>query len=170
MKQITTSAETSRPQIARGIKVTLKYAARAPWRQTILDFGAGKYYYARDLVESKGHIYLAYDPYNRSESQNRYALTRAMEECDIITVNNVLNVLDAPHIIHSVLAQIELIAHNNTTVIITVYEGDRSGKGKYTKCGFQHNWKLKQYIPYIKAHFDNVEIHDNAIFATKKRE
>lgn len=168
MKQITTSAETSRPQVARGIKVALKYAA--PWEQIILDFGAGKYDLGRDYVESKGYIYLAYDPYNRSEAENRYALAVAMKHCDIITVNNVLNVLDAPHITHSVLAQIELLTSSNTTVIFTVYEGNGSGKGEYTKCGFQLNWKLKQYIPYIEAHFDTVEIHDNAIFATKKRE
>lgn len=168
MKQITTSAETSRPQIARGLKLAMKTAA--PWRQIVLDFGAGKYNFGRDYVESMGHIYLAYDPYNRSETQNRYALTRAMENCDIITVNNVLNVLDAPHITHSVLAQIELIAHNDTKIIFTIYEGDKSGKGRYTKCGFQKNWKLEQYVPYIEAHFDTVEIHENAIFATKKRE
>lgn len=168
MKQKVTSAETSRPQIARGIKIAIQNAA--PWRQVVLDFGAGKYNNAKDYVESMGHIYLAYDPYNRSESQNRYALTRAMEHCDIITVNNVLNVLDAPHITHSVLAQIELIADYNTIVIFTVYEGNKSGRGKYTKCGFQMNWKTKQYITYIKAHFENVEIHNNAIFATKKRE
>lgn len=165
MKQITTSAETSRPQIARGIKIAMKYAA--PWKQTVLDFGAGKYNNARDYIEAQGHIYLAYDPYNRSENENRYALTRAMEQCDIITVNNVLNVLDSPHITHSVLAQIELIATAETTVIFTVYEGNKSGKGKYTKCGFQMNWKLEQYIPYIKAHFSNVEIRERAIFATK---
>lgn len=168
MKQITTSAETSRPQIARGIKVALQNAA--PWEQIILDFGAGKYNYAKEHVEAQGHIYLAYDPYNRSEAENRYALAVAMKHCDIITVNNVLNVLDAPHITHSVLAQIELLASSNTTVIFTVYEGDKSGKGRYTKCGYQMNWKLEQYIPYIEAHFDTVEIHDNAIFATKKRE
>jgi hypothetical protein len=168
MKQTTTSAETSRPQIARGIKLAMKYAA--PWAEVLLDFGAGKYNHGRDFVESMGHIYLAYDPYNRSEAENRYALAIAMKHCDIITVNNVLNVLDAPHIVHSVLAQIELIASSNTTVIFTVYEGDKTGKGKYTKCGFQMNWKLEQYIPYIEAHFENVGIHDNAIFATKKRE
>lgn len=165
MKQTTTSAETSRPQIARGIK--LVYKNPPPWYMVILDFGAGKYNNAREYVESNGDTYLAYDPYNRSEEENRHALAKAMEHCDIITVNNVLNVLDAPHITHSVLAQIELIASTKTTVIFTVYEGDRSGKGKYTKCGFQMNWKLKQYVPYIKAHFETVEIKNNAIYAKK---
>lgn len=168
MKQITTSAETSRPQIARGIKIAMQQAP--PWGQVLLDFGAGKYDMAQHYVESKGHVYLAYDPYNRSEAENRYALAVAMKHCDIITANNVLNVLDAPHITHSVLAQIELIASSNTTVIFTVYEGDKSGRGKYTKCGFQMNWKKEQYIPYIEAHFESVEIHNGAIFAKKKRE
>lgn len=168
MKQITTSAETSRPQIARGIKIALQNAA--PWKQIILDFGAGKYSLAQDFVEESGHIYLAYDPYNRSEAENRYALAIAMKHCDIITVNNVLNVLDAPHIVHSVLAQIELIASSNTTVIFTVYEGNKSGRGEYTKCGYQMNWKLEKYLPYILAHFETAEIHNNAIFASKRRE
>ena len=165
MKQVVTSAETSRPQVSRGIRLALEGVM--PWKQVILDFGAGKYNYAMHEVEEAGHVYLGYDPYNRSEEYNRYAITRAMEHCDIIVCSNVLNVLDSPHLVNGVLAQIELIATKNTQVIFTVWEGDRSGRGKYTKNGFQANQKLKFYLLYIKAHFKVAEIHNNAIYATK---
>lgn len=138
-----------------------------PWEQVILDFGAGKYNYAGMAVTEAGHFYLAYDPYNLSEAENRHSIALACKHVDIIVCANVLNVLDAPHLVHGVLSQIELIASKNTMIIFTVWEGDKSGKCKYTKNGFQANWKLKQYVPYIKAHFETVEIHDNAIFATK---
>lgn len=165
MKQLVKSAETSRPQVSRGIRLALKSAM--PWRQVILDFGAGKFNYAWQEVEQAGHIYLPYDPFNRSETLNRYAIQRACEHVDIIVCANVLNVLEAPHLVHGVLSQIELIASKDTMIIFTVWEGDKTGKFKYTKNGFQANQKLKFYLPYIKAHFKVAEIHENAIFATK---
>lgn len=165
MKQKVTSAETSRPQVSRGIKLALESAM--PWMQYILDFGCGKYTLAEHVVREAGHVYLPYDPYNRDEATNRWSICNAVKHCDIIVCSNVLNVLDSPHLVHSVIAQIELIATKNTQVIFTVWEGDRSGRGKYTKNGFQANQKLNFYLLYIKEHFNIAEIHNNAIYATK---
>ena len=128
--------------------------------KVILDYGCGKYNRFKELIESWDIAYYGYDPYNRTEQENEIAL-----KCkpDLITCCNVLNVIDNDKTLKGILTH---IASFGCSVIISVYEGNKSGKGNVSKkdC-YQRNQKSEEYIPLIKEIFSNVRRKGNIIFA-----
>ena len=53
------------------------------------------------------------------------------------------------------------------TVYISVYEGNRTGVGKYTSKGYQQNKKTADYLPLVKSVFPNAFVKNGIIRATK---
>ena len=140
--------------------------------RTNLDLGGGKYDTATDFLKEKGVTNLIYDPFNRPEEHNKRVLNHAMiHGVDHCTISNVLNVIDCFEARQAVLQLAWNTLIDGHFCFITVYEGDRSGKGKATKkdC-WQNNMKLKDYIDEVKAVFGNAYIENGMIVAYKEEQ
>ena len=126
--------------------------------ETIMDYGCGKFNNAKDFVEGMGFKWLGYDKFNRSYGENikfvDYLLGRA---ADIMVCSNVLNVIDNEEEIARIA---RIICNYSNHYFVTVYEGDKSGKGRVTKndC-YQRNESIKEYLKY----FPNAVVYKGVI-------
>lgn len=151
MKQSVTSANTSinknRMPAVYG-KIQLVDGDR------VLDYGCGRYtehlyHHCKENLAG----FFPFDPFNVPEWKNR--LSREQLEnrpATIGVMSNVLNVIDSDGAIREAISDaLSLISHRGK-LYITVYEGDKSGVGKYTSAdSFQRNMKLKEYLPMLKG-------------------
>lgn len=105
----------------------------------ILDYGCGRYFDNYDTFK-KADV-SGYDPYNRPDE------TVLHKHFDFVLCSNVLNVIAESEVRQSVLEQMKELGD---TVLISVYEGDRSGKARQTKpdC-YQLNRNRGDYIPEL---------------------
>lgn len=119
----------------------------------ILDYGCGK---GMSKAYCETHynnckVFL-YDPFHGFDETYEFCEGCAKSDKNIITCNNVLNVLQ-DYILESAITHIAVIANRHKCdVIFKIYEGDKSGKGKESKkdC-YQRNEKTESYIDLIKA-------------------
>ena len=149
MEQRYTSADTSinskkKPAIYSKVNVT---------SGSILDYGCGKYFDSYGLPENIS----GYDKYNRPDAE---VLTR---HYDKVLCSNVLNVIAEKSVRLEILKSMRALGD---VVYITVYEGDKTGKGKATKkeC-FQLNRTLREYMPEISEVFTDVSVKRGMIIA-----
>lgn len=135
-----------------------------------LDYGGGKYDTATEYLKSKGVKNCLYDPYARDFGHNLKA-TDGIERnpVDTVTVSNVLCVIKKKVDRESVLIYSKALMKIDGTIFISVYEGDKSGKGKMTKkdC-WQNNRTLESYLPEVKKYFKNAHIKHKMILATNE--
>ena len=135
----------------------------------ILDYGCGKYtsHIADHCYAKLGSTYHGFDPFNQTPEQNETSL-RKIQRMDNVTVtcSNVLNVIDDDETLVNILERMRKLGDH---LIVTVYEGDKSGKGRYTQYDcYQRNMKLKAYIPYLqKAGWKNIKSTRGALTAEK---
>lgn len=113
--------------------------------QSVLDYGGGKYDNLKDYLKAEYDITLhVYDKYNRSHEENIEA-----ERCkpSLIICSNVLNVIDSNADIYDIT---KLLDSYRVTTVYSIYEGDKSGIGCYTKpdC-YQRNAKAGEYIKFF---------------------
>jgi len=153
-----TSAETCLKQVPAVFKLINKCLERPThfWAYTdeILDYGGGKY----DLLTAKlaelGVRNLVLDPFNRSEEHN--ALIRqllSVQPADHAICSNVLNVIREPKARMMVLEDIAALTKPGGNVFFTVYEGNKSSRGRKTTKGWQNNRPLKSYVREIRKVF-----------------
>ena len=139
-----------------------------PGNITVFDYGCGKYTgHIRKAVENAKCRYLPYDPFNQTtqvnEDSRQWAYLCKLAGTPIIAIcSNVLNVIDDDMTIANIIDDMRSIANR---CFVTVYEGDKSGVGRYTdKDAYQRNLKLKEYIPLIeKAGGKNVHVRNGMI-------
>ena len=113
--------------------------------QNVLDFGGGKFDNLKDYLKAEYDITLhVYDKYNRSHEENIEA-----KRCkpSLIICSNVLNVIDSDADIFDIT---KLLDSYRVTTVYSIYEGDRSGEGCYTKpdC-YQRNAKAGEYLKFF---------------------
>ena len=112
----------------------------------VFDYGCGKYDNAKDFIEGMGGTWWGYDPYNRPEVLNNSALFWE-GYCDCLICSNVLNVIAEDDIIERLVYD-----HfwTETPFFVTVYEGNRTGKGAVSKedC-YQRNERVQKYLKYF---------------------
>lgn len=121
----------------------------------------------RDTMAKRGCTLFNYDPFNRSSSENKRALSET--RLDFITCNNVLNVIDDDDaMIEAVLRIAEKCWKNNALAIFSVYKGDGSGVGKVTPRGYQRNCSLKWYYDVIEklGCFEKIVIKNDMIICS----
>lgn len=156
MAQSLTSAATS-INAARVPKVYGKIRSSLAPRSLLFDYGCGKYTdHIREALP--GVIYLPYDPYNQPDDVNAASLTylfNAMHCRFPVTIvcSNVLNVIDSDDEIDAIASRIKhFVLHTGGTAYITVYAGDRSGRGRKTGPDqWQRNETLDAYLPLFEA-------------------
>lgn len=121
-------------------------AIEAMTDKRVLDVGGGRFDTAQEAARSYGATVSIYDPYNRSEEHNREVIAGAY---DVAIISNVLNVIDSTAARGDV---VQLAGSKADTVLITVYEGDRSGTGRQTAAdSWQENRAIADYIEEIAA-------------------
>lgn len=112
----------------------------------VIDIGGGKFDNAVEFCKTIHTDLSVYDKYNREYEHNEKVLS---EVYDVAIISNVLNVIDDECERAMVLALASAMAD---TILITVYEGNRSGIGKVSKkdC-WQENRKTEDYVEEIKT-------------------
>jgi hypothetical protein len=159
--QTITSARTSvnqLPAVLRLINKTTKWPARF-WVDvdTVLDYGGGKYDRLTEALAKMGVRNLIYDPFNRSDDHN--ACIRGLVEArpaDVGILSNVLNVVRKPAVRQEILENLKKwVDPEGGRIYITVHEGDKSSKGRRTRCGWQSNRPAKNYMREIRRVFPN---------------
>lgn len=155
--QAITSADTSLNQVAALFKkVTF------PAGSKVLDYGGGRFDTAAEYMAENGVFLGVYDPYNRTPEHNA-AVMELFKRPDFITCNNVLNVIAENDVIDGILST---LASYGVPVFISVYEGDRTGRGRATTKGYQRNMRSADYTAMLEKHFDAVSLK-NGIFTCR---
>lgn len=130
----------------------------------VFDYGAGKYTeHIEEFVKAPHRVYLPYDPYNLSETVNKFSVTMVLYAMHVrypvdTVCSNVLNVIDNDETVQSIAKHIEEISSSTGGHgYVTVYEGNRSGIGKQTgKDSYQRNEPLRNYLRFFtKAKIQN---------------
>ena len=118
--------------------------------QKALDIGGGKFDNLKDHLKAEYDIDLyIYDKFNRTAEENVKALSC---EPQVVICNNVLNVIDANEVVEEIVARI--VGYTvcfDADAYVSVYEGDKTGKGRVTKkdC-YQRNERLTEYLKFFK--------------------
>jgi len=158
MKQAITSAATSLNQVPAVLRLIDKTMPNpmAFWAytDTVLDYGGGKYDKLTKALAKLKVRNLVYDPFNRSKEHN--ALVRQLVTTRPVhhgICSNVLNVIREPAVRLKILKDLSRWVEPGGCVFITVYEGDKTSKGKRTSKGWQANRPTKNYLREIRKVF-----------------
>ena len=137
----------------------------------IADIGGGKFDNAIDWASKNYNANLfVFDPYNRSTEYNQNSMNHiANGQSDIVTVNNVLNVIKESDHRLLVLVQAYDALKTGGKAYILIYEGDSTGIGSATQGNksWQNNLKTKAYLDEVKYVFGNAIIKNGLIIAEK---
>ena len=166
MKQAYTSAATS----INSAKLPRVFTAVNMPDLVVLDYGCGRYtHHIRRHIETQRSTYLPYDPYNQPEDVNaasrNYALLARISGVKTIAVlSNVLNVIKEDSVIIDIVNDALNLTGN---VLISVYEGDRTGNGRQTGPDqWQRNERKAAYIRMLQARGLNVHNWNGYILVT----
>ena len=116
----------------------------------VLDYGCGRYVdHIREHLESLDCVPYFYDPYNRTETDNyKWVSVCGFQQDDVVICSNVLNVIDDDITIVQIIHVLGFFAKD---AYITVYEGDKTGKGRQTGADqYQRNEKAAVYLERIR--------------------
>jgi len=133
-----------------------------------LDIGSGRYNKLTAYLQGKGVSNLPYDPYNRPDATNRATLASVAElRANTCVLSNVLNVIETPEMRHRLLLLAKRFTSTTGHVYITVYEGNRSGKGCLSKhdC-WQENRRTADYVDEVHTVFRHVQRFGKLIVAS----
>ncbi|MGL4789864.1 MAG: hypothetical protein ACRCW1_00525 [Anaerotignaceae bacterium] len=120
-------------KVPRGLKI-----CDALGYKNILNFGCGLGY-EYHMQQLKHINFINYDPYIPTID----TIPDININIDIVVCNNVINVIESDIEVNTLLNQLE---RYNKPIIITVYEGDKTGVGRVTAKGtYQRNLKSKDY-------------------------
>lgn len=104
----------------------------------VYDYGCGRYTnHIRKFLEEKGFEYVGYDPYWRSEGKWLRKNPPAVVIC-----SNVLNVIAEDEIVEDIVKE---ITQYDSLFFVTVYEGNKEGKGKVNGTSYQRNLRTVEY-------------------------
>jgi hypothetical protein len=162
-RQQFSSAATSLNQVPRSLPQLDKEGL---WGgvKSALDLGAGKYDAARLYLAKRGVKLHNYDPYNRTDKENKAALNSGKH--DVVLLNNVLNVIKERTEREDLIKLAKSRLSPNGQLIIQVYQGTNDGQAKQTGSDqFQLNQPLSFYEPELKKHFGHVEINSGLLRA-----
>lgn len=139
-----------------------------------LDYGGGKFDNATLWLAENFQVHnLILDPYNRSPQHNGMVRNQVDRfGVDSVTLSNVLNVIQESYVRIEVLKDIKAMIDPSVLVpvYITVYEGDRTYRGRETTKGWQNNTPTKWYLYEIRKVFPYTIRKGKLIIANVSRE
>lgn len=159
-----TSAKTDRNQVPAGLKAAIAWGYIQN-SYTVLDWGSGQGDKAKAYMERKLYnpTYMPFDPYNVPHYVNSATLRHAKAGMhNVVACFNCLNVLQDGALFDTLHALRNSSLGGNKgkgcNVILSMYEGDRSGVGRYTMKGasYQRNETAAHYMPLLKGRFNKV--------------
>ena len=123
-----------------------------------LDLGAGKYRRLETWARERGVYAYSSDPYNLEPKRNAYAedMVSSSGGAHTISLSNVLNVIDSDGAKLDLLDKAKGLLREGGSLLITAYEGDRTGEGRATRDGWQENRKLRDYEALVRVVFKSV--------------
>jgi len=161
--QLITSARTCRRITAAGARVitTILPSGR------VLDFGGGRWSDAQEFLLAAGIHCNVYDPYNRSQAENKVALEARY---DAMMCCNVLNVLTNNVLPRAIEDMATICEHSKIgVVVVTVYERNKTGHGEMSGIDeYQRNERLKDYAPRLGLYFRNIRKVGKALVMNPK--
>lgn len=114
--------------------------------KAVIDIGGGKFDTAAAVAAEYGAAVAVYDPYNRDAEHNARTLAGSYS---VAVISNVLNVIDNAAARADV---VQLAASKAPVILVTVYEGNRSGTGRQTAAdSWQENRPTADYTAEIAA-------------------
>ena len=138
------------------------------WADKLLDYGCGRYvthlikYAAQHSALPDDEYYhycwwYGYDRFTSANADNAHALEGFSEKQFVnrmVFCSNVLNVIDSDDVVKGIAGFLTACAISGAAVMVTVYEGDRSGIGRPTKADcYQRNEKIADYLKYFDKSF-----------------
>ena len=135
----------------------------------ILDWGGGKYDTAKKAMEAtyKGIKFEVVDTFNRTKSHNDRILDEySKEKANVLTINNVLNVINSEAVIESVVEESKNYLAEDGICYIAIYEGSKDGNSKETSAGWQNNQPASWYVPFVEKHYKYVRRQGSFIIAS----
>ena len=101
----------------------------------IADIGGGKFDNVKAWAVAQGAACYIIDPYNRTREENLKGIKAVRNgKADISMANNVLNVIKEPENRERVVKQVwDALKPEEGTGVISIYEGDQTGKGRITR-------------------------------------
>jgi len=137
----------------------------------IADIGGGKFDNAIEWASKNYNANLfVFDPFNRSTEYNQNSINNiANGKSDVVTVNNVLNVINEKSNRKTVLMQAYDALRSGGKAYVLIYEGDGTGVGSATQgnSSWQNNLKTKFYLDEVKEVFGNAVLKSGLIVAEK---
>ena len=171
VEQKFTSEDTSIPQTASTF-TNFKFPAGS----RILDYGGGQYNLAKEAIELAygGAVTLeVVDAFNRTSRHNERILSAFEDDpADIVTVNNVLNVIQEPSVRKHVAEEAKRYVAPGGIVYFCFYKADESdritkaNKGNEKRSSYQTGMPTESYIPELKQVFTYVEKVGNFLLAS----
>ena len=165
---------TSIAQVAAGIKKSIKMGLVESGMFTV-DVGGGKYDYGTKYLQDYGITNFVYDPYARGYIHNKKVLDEIYHRggADAAFLNNVLNVMPNRNERKDVIKFSYDLLIPGGVLIITTYEGNRSGIGmaKEYKTGWtwQENRLTTDYKEEIREalHGSPIDFRSKTYFIHK---
>jgi len=148
-RQRFTSADTSinAAKLPRGYRY-----AGIPAGAVVVDYGCGKHVqHLQQEATRRGWTWYGYDPYNRTDAENRPALDAIRTgAADYAICCNVLNVIDDDEAVDDVIRA--AVSACKVAAVFTVYEGNRTGTGRQTgRDSWQRNERRTAYVDRIRS-------------------
>ncbi|EGR2855519.1 hypothetical protein DMW08_29120 [Vibrio parahaemolyticus] len=134
-----------------------------------LDIGGGKFETGTKFLSKIGVTNLIIDPFNRPVIDNANAIIQSKKHgVDTVTISNVLNVIIEDTVKLKLIEQAFDALNDDGTLLVTCYEGNRSGVGCFSsKDSWQENKKTAEYLPLISKIFPKSHIKKGLIIAKK---
>lgn len=168
MKQEYTSAKSSIKQVPAGFGIVDKYFGWQP-NSFNFDIGGGKYNLMTEKLKEKNVTNIIYDPYNRTESENEFALTLLKTiKFHTVTIFNVLNVIKEYECQLDVIKlAYEALRPEGYVFVRSVYKNPNKRSG-VTKSGtYQHYLTQEDYLKIVKEVFKDAVLKHGIIYAKK---
>jgi hypothetical protein len=166
------TSKTARKQVPAIFKKVQKHEWLGGWTRGACNFdiGAGPYENFSLALAELSVLNIPYDPENLSDEQNLKTLHAIMiGEVATATISNVFNVLPNNQQRAMLLRMAFKALKEGGRIFITVYEGDRSWKGKATRDGWQANLPLSDYVGIVQTVFPDAFMKYGVIMARKPR-
>lgn len=129
--------------------------------KTVVDYGCGKWpgMAMATLYNLGAARVISFDPYNYTSTEQ--ALEDVRGEAGVVCLSNVLNVIQNADVRRDVLRECIGLLTPGGSLYVTVYEGDRTGRGRMTGADmWQENRRTADYV---------WEIHDALPGCTVRR-
>jgi len=148
--------KTSLNQIASGLRMAISQKIFKDG-MTVVDVGGGRFNKGMEYLANNGINGMVYDPYARTKEHNDSILNKLKlsDGADGIALNNVLNVIKENQERADVLEFAYRLLKPNGKMVVSVYEGNKSGTGKLREFSdgtftWQENRLLGDYLKEIK--------------------